>query len=93
MGNKGTIGKVTKLDFNTNNEVRGRFARMAVYVNLEKALISQVLVNGVLQRVEYKYLPTVYFTCGHYDHLKELCPNDVKRLKDLEGKGVNGMEE
>ncbi|MBA0753008.1 hypothetical protein Gogos_021638, partial [Gossypium gossypioides] len=37
----GLIGKVEKLSFNTDNGVRGRFARMAVYVNLDKALISQ----------------------------------------------------
>lgn len=42
------VRKVVKLDFNIDNGVRGRFARMAVYVNLKKALISQVLVNGIL---------------------------------------------
>ncbi|MBA0862837.1 hypothetical protein Goshw_013486 [Gossypium schwendimanii] len=53
----------------------------------------EMLVNGVLQQVEYKYLPIVYFSCGHYGHLKELLPNEVKRPEDLEGKGVNGKEE
>ncbi|MBA0583855.1 hypothetical protein Gorai_014696 [Gossypium raimondii] len=53
------IGRVAKLDFNTDNRVWGRFARMVVYVNLGKALISQVLINGVLQKTEYEYLPTV----------------------------------
>ncbi|KAH1131347.1 hypothetical protein J1N35_002725 [Gossypium stocksii] len=43
-----TIGKVAKLYFNTDNGVRGRFARMAVFVNLDKPLISQVLINGVI---------------------------------------------
>ncbi|KAA3461592.1 GroES-like zinc-binding alcohol dehydrogenase family protein [Gossypium australe] len=38
VGNRRTIGEVAKLDFNTDNKVRGRFTRMAVYVNLEKAL-------------------------------------------------------
>ncbi|MBA0752416.1 hypothetical protein Gogos_001254 [Gossypium gossypioides] len=42
---RGIIGKVAKLDFNTDNGVRGRFARMIVFVNLDRALISQVLVN------------------------------------------------
>ncbi|MBA0729979.1 hypothetical protein Golax_025891, partial [Gossypium laxum] len=32
----GLVGKVVKLDYNTNNGVRGRFARMVVYVNLDK---------------------------------------------------------
>ncbi|MBA0603243.1 hypothetical protein Gorai_003396 [Gossypium raimondii] len=38
---RGIIGKVAKLDFNTDNGVRGRFARMIVFVNLDRALISQ----------------------------------------------------
>ncbi|KAH1084179.1 hypothetical protein J1N35_023940 [Gossypium stocksii] len=65
-----TIGKVAKLDFNTDNGVRGRFARMAVFINLDKALISQVIINGVTQRIEYEHLPTVCFQCGHYGHTK-----------------------
>ncbi|KAK5785990.1 hypothetical protein PVK06_040614 [Gossypium arboreum] len=69
----GLVGKVEKLYYNTNNGVRARFARMVVYVNLEKVLISQVLVNGTLQRIEYEYLPTVCFLCGHYGHIKEIC--------------------
>ncbi|KAH1055068.1 hypothetical protein J1N35_033133 [Gossypium stocksii] len=70
----GMIGRVAKLDFNTDNGVRGRFARMAVYVNLGEALISQVLINGVLQRIEYEYLPTVCFSYGHYGHSQDICP-------------------
>ncbi|XP_012453509.1 uncharacterized protein LOC105775544 [Gossypium raimondii] len=32
------VGKVVKLDMNTDNRTRGRFARLAVYVDLEKPL-------------------------------------------------------
>ncbi|KAH1107968.1 hypothetical protein J1N35_011736, partial [Gossypium stocksii] len=35
------VGKVTKLDFNTNNRAQGQFARIAVYVNLDKPLVLQ----------------------------------------------------
>ncbi|KAH1084135.1 hypothetical protein J1N35_023896 [Gossypium stocksii] len=45
------VGKVVKLNLNTTNGARGRFARMAVYVNLHDLLVSQVWINGVLQRV------------------------------------------
>ncbi|KAK5792686.1 hypothetical protein PVK06_033803 [Gossypium arboreum] len=71
--NGGTIGKVVRLDFNTDNRTRGRFARMAVYINLNKPLIAQLLVNGRIQRVEYEALPTICFTCGKYGHTKEIC--------------------
>ncbi|MBA0590450.1 hypothetical protein Gorai_019155, partial [Gossypium raimondii] len=46
------VGKVVRLDFNTDNKARGRFARMAVFVNLNKPLIFQILINGILQRTE-----------------------------------------
>ncbi|KAH1107737.1 hypothetical protein J1N35_011505 [Gossypium stocksii] len=55
---------------------------MAVYVNLGKALISQVLINGVLQRIEFKYLPTMCFSCSHYGHSQDLCP---KQMNEQQG--------
>ncbi|XP_016722174.1 uncharacterized protein [Gossypium hirsutum] len=71
------VGKVGKLDFNTDSRARGRFARMVVNVSLDKLLVSQVLINGPLQRIEYEYLPTVCFSCGCYGHMKELCSSKV----------------
>ncbi|KAH1082384.1 hypothetical protein J1N35_022145 [Gossypium stocksii] len=73
----GLIGKVVKLDVQTGNQTRGRFARLAVYLNLDRPLISQILVDGVAQRVEYEALLTMCFTCGKYGHLKELCSSVV----------------
>ncbi|MFQ6637227.1 hypothetical protein Gotur_013709 [Gossypium turneri] len=37
---EGTIGKVTKLGFNTDSGTRGKFARLPVYVDLDNSLIS-----------------------------------------------------
>ncbi|MBA0871411.1 hypothetical protein Goshw_025313 [Gossypium schwendimanii] len=51
--------------------ISGRFMHMAIYVNLEKPLVSQVLINGVIQKIEYEYLPTVCFSCVCYGHAKE----------------------
>lgn len=68
------IGKVVKLDVHSKNQTRGRFARLAIYINMEKPLISQVLVNVAAQRVEYEALPIVCFTCGKYGHVKDMCP-------------------
>ncbi|KAH1047388.1 hypothetical protein J1N35_038172 [Gossypium stocksii] len=67
------IGKVVRMDFNTDTRTRDRFARMSVYINLDKPLIAQVSVNGLYQKVEYEALPTICFTCGKYGHTKELC--------------------
>ncbi|MBA0855078.1 hypothetical protein Goshw_008921, partial [Gossypium schwendimanii] len=48
----GLVGKVTKLDLNIDNRIRGRFTRMAVYVNLNKPLVSHIIINGKIQKVE-----------------------------------------
>ncbi|MBA0700242.1 hypothetical protein Goari_001807 [Gossypium aridum] len=34
------VRKVVKLNMNTDSRARGRFARMVVYVNLEKPLVT-----------------------------------------------------
>ncbi|MBA0699238.1 hypothetical protein Goari_000891 [Gossypium aridum] len=46
------VGKVVKLDMNIDSRMGGFFARLAVYVNLERPLVSQILINGRPQRVE-----------------------------------------
>ncbi|KAL4368016.1 hypothetical protein GQ457_05G029420 [Hibiscus cannabinus] len=72
IGNQ--IGSVIKIDFQTDNGCRGRFARMAVSINLQKPLISKIVINGRLQIIEYESLPTVCFKCGFYGHLQDICP-------------------
>ncbi|PPE00605.1 hypothetical protein GOBAR_DD02386 [Gossypium barbadense] len=69
----GMIGKVAKLDFNTDSRMRGKFVQMAIYVNLDKLLVFQVIINGTIQRVEFEFFPVVCFTCGRYGHMKEVC--------------------
>ncbi|MBA0731152.1 hypothetical protein Golax_020607 [Gossypium laxum] len=76
----GMIGKVAKLDFNIDRRTRGRFIRMVVYVNLNKSFVSQVLVNEAIQQVEFESLMTIYFSCGRYGHVKEMCPKPVVDL-------------
>ncbi|MBA0731108.1 hypothetical protein Golax_025506 [Gossypium laxum] len=57
----GLVGKVVKLDLSTDSKTSGYFARMVIFIDLDKPLVSQVMVNGELQRVEYEALPTIYF--------------------------------
>ncbi|KAK9001735.1 hypothetical protein V6N11_024433 [Hibiscus sabdariffa] len=68
------VGSVIKIDFQTENGCRGRFARMAVSLNLRQPLVSKLIINGRPQIVEYESLPMVCFHCGHYGHLKDICP-------------------
>ncbi|MBA0575115.1 hypothetical protein Golob_027861 [Gossypium lobatum] len=68
------VGKVVKLDMNTDSKTGGRFARLAVYVDLEKPLVSHILINGHKQNVGYKSLSTICFHRGRYGHVENSCP-------------------
>ncbi|KAK5833462.1 hypothetical protein PVK06_017296 [Gossypium arboreum] len=46
---------------------------MAVFINLDRSLVFQVLVNREIQRVAYEALLMIYFSCGKYGHAKEMC--------------------
>ncbi|KAL4362829.1 hypothetical protein GQ457_04G015580 [Hibiscus cannabinus] len=76
------IGPVIKIDYQTESGCRGRFARMAVSLDLRKPLVSKLFINGRLQVVEYESLPTICFECGKYGHVKDVCPvgNNAKAV-------------
>ncbi|MBA0765642.1 hypothetical protein Gotri_014802 [Gossypium trilobum] len=71
------VGSITKLNLNNNSRKKGCFARMVVYVSLNKPLISKVLINGKPQRVEYEFLSLVCFECGRYGYMKKTCLNGL----------------
>ncbi|MBA0856896.1 hypothetical protein Goshw_004594 [Gossypium schwendimanii] len=76
----GIVRNVEKLDFKMDSKTKGRFARMTVFINLDRPLVSQVPVNGEIQLVEYEALPMTCFVCGKYGHVNELCPSVVVDL-------------
>ncbi|KAK5772185.1 hypothetical protein PVK06_048461 [Gossypium arboreum] len=69
----GLIGTVTKLDFQTDKGSRGNFARMVVCIDLIKPLVSQILVNRAVQKVEFEALLFVCFSCGRFGHSNATC--------------------
>ncbi|KAI9086987.1 hypothetical protein K1719_031148 [Acacia pycnantha] len=71
------FGEVIKVDYNTDSGDRGRFARIAVIIDLTKPLISKIQVDGNLIFVEYEGLPSICFTCGRYGHLVDSCPSSM----------------
>ncbi|KAK9175332.1 hypothetical protein WN944_027338 [Citrus x changshan-huyou] len=52
---------------------RGKFARLAVRVSLEKPLVLQIQVNGQIQLMEYEGLPIICFSYGKYGYVIEDC--------------------
>ncbi|CAN1121856.1 hypothetical protein LINPERHAP2_LOCUS1027, partial [Linum perenne] len=62
------IGRTIKMDHNTQTAVRGKFARIAVEIDLSEPLATGVELDGAWQRIEYENLPELCFTCGKVGH-------------------------
>ncbi|KAH1083703.1 hypothetical protein J1N35_023464 [Gossypium stocksii] len=77
---EGLTGKVAKLDFQTDNRTIGQCTRLAMFINLDKYMVSQVMVDSIVRRLEYEALLTVCFSYGKYGHVKDLCPPVVANL-------------
>ncbi|KAK4279990.1 hypothetical protein QN277_011676 [Acacia crassicarpa] len=71
------FGEVIKVDYNTDSGDRGKFARLAVNIDLTKPLISKIQVDGEIIFVEYEGLPMICFNCGRYGHLQATCPEKM----------------
>ncbi|KAI9074584.1 hypothetical protein K1719_043425 [Acacia pycnantha] len=70
----GVFGEVIKVDYNTDSGDCGKFARIAVIIDLTKPLVSKIMVDGELIFVEYEGLPSICYDCGMYGHLQASCP-------------------
>ncbi|KAI9126248.1 hypothetical protein K1719_002669 [Acacia pycnantha] len=71
------FGEVIRVDYNTESGDRGKFARLAVVIDLTEPLTSKILVDGEMIYVEYEGLPTICYNCGRYGHLQEYCPEKM----------------
>ncbi|CAN1152494.1 hypothetical protein LINPERHAP2_LOCUS18778 [Linum perenne] len=58
------VGKTIKIDFNTQRAERGKFARIAVELDLDEPLPPVVMLDGAAQHIEYENLPNLCFDCA-----------------------------
>ena len=72
------IGEVVKIDYTTGARGRGKYARIAVLVDLMNALIPQIRVDGRLYTVAYEGLPQICFGCVKYGHIKDRCESETE---------------
>ncbi|KAL4285073.1 hypothetical protein GQ457_16G011210 [Hibiscus cannabinus] len=91
------VGRVVKVDYNTQEAERGKFARLAVMVDLNKPLLSCIGIDGRVQKLEYEGLHQICFGCGVYGHSKDDCERVTKNValivdSVVEGKPVHHDE-
>lgn len=72
------IGLVLRIDANTANGVRGRFARLCVQVNLDKPLIRKIYLGKLEQYMQYEDINALCFSCGRIGHKREACPYHIR---------------
>ncbi|MCH94906.1 hypothetical protein A2U01_0015876, partial [Trifolium medium] len=76
IGNR--VGKTVKVDKNTLQQERGKYARLCVEVNLTKPLLAMFTIKGRKYHIEYEGLHMLCITCGKFGHYREGCPNKMK---------------
>nr|KYP69646.1 Transposon TX1 uncharacterized [Cajanus cajan] len=81
------IGKPVKVDLNTLNMTRGRFARACVEINLEEPVVGRFFLNGVWYNVEYEGLHLLCSSCGCYGHVLQNCPHAARSESMATGVG------
>ncbi|CAI0550916.1 unnamed protein product [Linum tenue] len=68
------IGRTIKLDYHTERLERGKFARIAVDLDMTRPLPTRIWLDGIWQAVVYENLPTICYDCGRIRHSEEHCP-------------------
>lgn len=67
------IGKVIKIDRNTESMDRGQYVRFCIEVDITKPLLSKFRLNGRVWKIQYEGLKIVCFKCGRLGHKEDKC--------------------
>lgn len=97
MGLAYVIGKPVRVDKNTLNVERGRFARVCVEIDLTQPVVGKYCLDDHWYRVEYERLHLICAKCGCYGHLTRNCTGDAGpaqlKLKEKENFGKENEQE
>lgn len=74
---RNTIGKTLKVDMTTFGIIRGRFARVCVELDLNRPLMSTVMIMGQVVQVKYEGPPKICYQCGYYGNMAWTYPKNV----------------
>ncbi|KAK2353453.1 zinc ion binding / nucleic acid binding protein [Trifolium repens] len=90
------VGKPIKVDSNTLNVERGRFARICIEINLNEPVVGKVWLNGYWYKVEYEGLHIICASCGRYGHHSRYCTYSTVPLPiavEVQPANAGSMEE
>ncbi|CAI0378317.1 unnamed protein product [Linum tenue] len=59
---------------------RGKFARIAIELDMMKPLPTRIRLDGFWQQVLYENLPQICFECGRIGHSEDTCPKKPNNL-------------
>lgn len=83
------LGKLLKIDVNTNSQYRGKFARICVEIDVTKPLEAFIQINNGWYNLEYEGMPEICFRCGRYGHKRESCPWSIDPMVEKVDGGEN----
>nr|POE95194.1 uncharacterized protein CFP56_46978 [Quercus suber] len=87
------IGNVLRVDTHRASKAKGRFARICVQIDVDKSLVTAVLIGRFEQPVCYKGIQKLCFDCGRMGYCKENCLYTVRQDTPMrEGSTVDASE-
>ncbi|XP_039002411.1 uncharacterized protein LOC120128862 [Hibiscus syriacus] len=66
------VGRVVKIDYNTQAGGCGKFTLLVIIADLNKPLKSCIGIDNFIQQLEYEGLNNICFTCGTNGHSSEV---------------------
>ncbi|XP_057442695.1 uncharacterized protein LOC130734343 [Lotus japonicus] len=83
------VGTPIKVDMNTTDMQRGKYARICVEIDLNKPVLGVIGLEGTWYNVEYEGLHLLCHKCGCYGHLARNC-TAPPLPKQPQGQATNG---
>lgn len=85
------VGKPIKVDINTRDMARGRFARVCVEIDLSIPVVGKYWLNGAWYTIEYEGLHLLCANCGCYGHVARNCANPTNSAPAAEPSKDDGL--
>lgn len=71
IGNR--VGKTVKVDKNTTQQERGKYARLCIEVKFSNPLLPMFSIKGRRYKIGYEGLHLPCLSCGRFGYYKEGC--------------------